>query len=86
KISIRLLRNENDSLHCFSTQTRKAAHNVPCKVSCNTCRSPLFDEGRRTVLAYPSSFRFKPAKSRHHDQDPTCHIFYGQRVTPTLTP
>ncbi|EIM91012.1 uncharacterized protein STEHIDRAFT_49041 [Stereum hirsutum FP-91666 SS1] len=79
KTSIRLVKNEEDHLHFFSTEKRTSGHDVPCKVSCDNCRSPLFDEGKNTVLAYPGSFRFK---DRHvpHDFQPTAHIFYEQRV------
>ncbi|KIJ67055.1 hypothetical protein HYDPIDRAFT_109048 [Hydnomerulius pinastri MD-312] len=117
KTSVRLIRNEANALHCFSTDTKDARHHVPCKVSCDTCRAPIFDEGRRAVLAYPSGFRFQAVKARvsrgegegedekaaetgegHHDPQhadlhppghygsvpqefqPSCHIFYGQRV------
>lgn len=48
------------------------------KVSCDKCRSPLFDEGRSTVLAYPSAFKFKDHKVPL-DFQPTAHIFYSQR-------
>ena len=48
------------------------------QVSCDQCRSPLFDEGRNTVLAYPSSFKFKDCKVPK-DFQPTAHIFYSQR-------
>lgn len=58
---------------------RTSGHNVPCKVSCDNCRSPLFDEGRNTVLAYPGSFHFKQGLVPH-DFKPTAHIFYAQRV------
>ncbi|KAI0050462.1 hypothetical protein FA95DRAFT_1536246 [Auriscalpium vulgare] len=79
KTSVRLVRNENNSLHFFSTEKRKSEHHVPVKVSCDTCRSPLFDEGRQTVLAYPSSFHFPQGKVPT-DFQPTCHIFYAERV------
>jgi len=81
KTSVRLVKNENDSLHFFSTgiKTRDSMHHVPCKVSCDTCRSSLFDEGRNTVLAYPSAFNFEGGKVPL-DFQPTCHIFYAQRV------
>lgn len=39
----------------------------------------MFDEGRNTVLAYPSSFKFQDGKVPL-DFQPTAHIFYGQRV------
>lgn len=28
----------------FSTDTKESSHNVPCKIACANCRSPLFDE------------------------------------------
>jgi len=114
KTSVRLLKNSN-ALHCLSTTVKSAIHHVPCKVSCDVCRAPLFDEGKRTVLAYPSSFAFFSIRARlntidakdgektdtgegHHDLQrgdmntpglnvgvplefqPSCHIFYGQRI------
>jgi len=81
KTSVRLTRNKNDSLHFYSTSvhTSESKHHVPCKVSCNICRSPLFDEGRNTVLAYPSSFYFRDGKVPM-DFQPTAHIFYSERV------
>ncbi|KDQ57221.1 hypothetical protein JAAARDRAFT_688731 [Jaapia argillacea MUCL 33604] len=78
KTSVRMVKNIDDSLHFFSTERRTSEHHVPCKVSCNNCRSPIFDEGRHTVLAYPSSFRFEAGKVPL-DFQPTAHIFYGQR-------
>lgn len=74
-----MVKNEDNSLHFFSTEDLTGMHSVPCKVSCNVCRSPLFDEGRNTVLAYPSSFRF-PEHKVPLDFQPTAHIFYSQRV------
>lgn len=76
--SVRMVKNEDNSLHFFSTEDLTGMHSVPCKVSCNVCRSPLFDEGRNTVLAYPSSFRF-PEHKVPLDFQPTAHIFYSQR-------
>ncbi len=97
--SVRLVKNEDDSLHFFSTERKCGIHYVPCKVlhilqvipfpvahglctnaqvSCDQCRSPLFDEGRNAVLAYPGSFKFKDRKVPQ-DFQPTAHIFYSQR-------
>ena len=76
--SVRMVRNQENALHFFSTEDQTAEHSVPCKVSCDACRSPLFDEGRNTVHAYPSSFRFKDGKIPL-DFQPTAHIFYSQR-------
>ncbi|KAI0784193.1 hypothetical protein C8Q75DRAFT_800553 [Abortiporus biennis] len=78
--SVRLVKNVGDaSLHFFSIETRSGDHYVPCKVSCNVCRSPMFDEGRMTVSAYPGSFKFQDHKVPL-DFQPTAHIFYSQRV------
>ncbi|KAI0951087.1 hypothetical protein AcW1_008222 [Taiwanofungus camphoratus] len=79
KTSVRMKHNKDNSLHFFSTEDLTGAHGVPCKVSCNVCRSPLFDEGCNTVLAYPSSFQF-PDHKVPIDFQPTAHIFYSQRV------
>lgn len=48
------------------------------KVSCDVCRSPIFDEGRNAVLAYPGSFKFQDGKVPL-DFQPTAHIFYSER-------
>ncbi|PSR72929.1 hypothetical protein PHLCEN_2v11166 [Hermanssonia centrifuga] len=77
--SVRMIKNVDDSLHFFSTEKKKGEHCVPCKVSCNVCRAPIFDEGRNAVLAYPGSFKFKDHKVPM-DFQPTAHIFYAQRV------
>ncbi|TCD66440.1 hypothetical protein EIP91_001377 [Steccherinum ochraceum] len=79
KTSVRMIKNVDNSLHFFSTEKRTGEHYVPCKVSCDVCRSPLFDEGRNTVLAYPGSFVFKDGKVPM-DFQPTAHIFYKERV------
>ena len=49
------------------------------QVTCNQCRSAIFDEGRHTILAYPSSFHF-PAGKVPLDFRPTAHSFYSQRI------
>ncbi|THH27420.1 hypothetical protein EUX98_g6768 [Antrodiella citrinella] len=74
-----MVKNIDDSLHFFSTEKRTGEHSVPCKVSCDMCRSPIFDEGRNTVLAYPASFVFEDGRIPL-DFQPTAHIFFSQRV------
>ncbi|CDU25619.1 uncharacterized protein SPSC_05790 [Sporisorium scitamineum] len=80
KTSVRLAQHCDPlNLDFFSTQEGHSEHSVPCKISCRNCRSPMADEGRNMVMAYPSSFVFKdnhvPAVFA-----PTAHIFYGERV------
>ncbi|KAJ1572024.1 hypothetical protein NDA11_002144 [Ustilago hordei] len=80
KTSVRLAKH-CDPIHLdfFSTQEGHSEHSVPCKISCRNCRSPMADEGRNMVMAYPSSFGFEenevPAAFA-----PTAHIFYSERV------
>ncbi|KAK9894694.1 hypothetical protein P389DRAFT_100129 [Cystobasidium minutum MCA 4210] len=85
KTSVRMTKCEGqgsskkDSIDFFSSDKRTSVHNVPCKVACDNCRSPLFDEGRNTVLCYPSSFDFGPDEHMPDDFKAKCHIFYGSR-------
>jgi len=63
-----------------SSQHAQAKERVlPVKVSCQTCRSPIADEGRHMWLAYGTLFNFReqqiPESFRHQ-----CHLFYSQRV------
>jgi hypothetical protein len=48
-------------------------------MSCRTCGSHLFDEGKAMVMAYPPTFGFKDQKVPDAFA-PSCHIFYGERV------
>ncbi|SPO37981.1 uncharacterized protein PSFLO_03458 [Pseudozyma flocculosa] len=80
KTSVRLAEScDPIYLDFFSTQEGHSDHSVPCKISCRNCRSPMADEGRNMVMAYPSSFRFKDGHVPSTFA-PTAHIFYGERV------
>ncbi|ETS83561.1 hypothetical protein PFICI_05437 [Pestalotiopsis fici W106-1] len=54
-------------------------HDLPCKVSCAHCRSPIMDEGRRMVLLFPTLLKFNDKAARDLFY-PQCHIFYSARV------
>ena len=69
-----------DQLGFFNSERGVHDRILPCKVSCNQCRTPLADEGRRMWLAFPTLFDFGPDAKRPDAFKPTCHIFYGQRV------
>ena len=62
-----------DAANCKNRQ-------LPVKVSCSHCRTPIADEGRRMWLAFTTLFGFTvegggiPEKFKH-----SCHLFYGQR-------
>ena len=80
KTSVRLAKH-CDPIHLdfFSTQEGHSEHSVPCKISCRNCRSPMADEGRNMVMAYPSPFVFENNEVPSAFA-PTAHIFYSERV------
>lgn len=66
-----------DKIFFFNAEIGRPGRVLPCKLSCNECRSPIADEGRRMFLAFGPLFDFR---SRAHIPplfEPTCHIFYG---------
>ncbi|KAJ6107135.1 hypothetical protein N7523_008458 [Penicillium sp. IBT 18751x] len=71
-------------LSFYSSAENSSDYHTPTKVACAYCRSPLMDEGRNTVLLFPSSIDFEGSfdEQRSHRESfkPTSHIFYGQRV------
>jgi len=85
KTSVRMTKCESsggegtNAVDFFSTEQKTSVHYVPCKVACNNCRSPMFDEGRNTVLCYPSAFDFGPDRPMPDGFKAKCHIFYGSR-------
>lgn len=48
----------------YHAPTRSARHELPAKVSCAYCRSPIMDEGRNMALVFPGIIRFKSAEDR----------------------
>ncbi|CAO1622022.1 unnamed protein product [Sympodiomycopsis kandeliae] len=66
-------------LDFYSTHRKHSEHDVPVKVSCTRCRSPLMDEGRNMIMAYPSSFNFPDGKVPSPFA-PSCHIFYKEAI------
>mgnify|MGYP000712040168 CR=1 FL=1 len=61
------------------TDTTTSRPDLPLKVSCSHCRTPIADEGRHMWLAFTTLFGFTcdtgiPPAFQH-----SCHLFYGQR-------
>ncbi|PKS06240.1 hypothetical protein jhhlp_006986 [Lomentospora prolificans] len=71
--------NGTEGLAFYRSATRKLGHDLPCKVSCEYCRTPIMDEGRNMVLLFPTLIRFGNEEDRRRFR-PQCHIFYSQRV------
>ncbi|ORZ07123.1 Mss4-like protein, partial [Absidia repens] len=67
-----------DDLIFYNSELKLDVHQLPCKLLCRQCHSPIADEGRNMFLAFPSLFHFHnniiPDKFK-----PTCHIFYKSR-------
>lgn len=59
-------------------------YELPCKVSCGSCRSPIADEGRNMMLLMPTFVEFESdgRGQRQVDEEfkPTHHMFYESRV------
>jgi len=75
-----------DQLRFYNSEQGLNERILPCKVSCKLCGTPLADEGRRMWLAFPSLFDFGPGSKTPEPFQPTCHIFYAQRVMDIFDP
>lgn len=42
----------------YDSANRTQGHHLPCKVSCEHCRSPIMDEGRNMALVFPTLVDF----------------------------
>lgn len=53
--------------------------NLPLKVSCSHCRTPVADEGRHMWLAFTTLFGFTVETGIPDSFKHSCHLFYSQR-------
>ncbi|SPO01970.1 uncharacterized protein DNG_04643 [Cephalotrichum gorgonifer] len=63
----------------YQSSTRTSRHDLPCKVSCQFCHTPILDEGRNMALVFPTLIEFRSREERSLFK-PQCHIFYAHRV------
>ncbi|PFH48324.1 hypothetical protein AMATHDRAFT_65743 [Amanita thiersii Skay4041] len=70
-----------DSLAFWSSDRNSQEHSLPCKVSCNNCRSPIMDEGRNMLLLFPTLIDFPKGQEEEARRKfyPSSHIFYSSR-------
>jgi hypothetical protein len=47
------------NLEWYDPTTKSTEHQLPCKVRCSFCHSPIMDEGRNMILLFPSLIKFK---------------------------
>ena len=52
---------------------------LPVKVSCSHCRTPIADEGRNMWLAFSTLFGFTTETGIPEAFQHSCHLFYRQR-------
>ncbi|TRX87960.1 hypothetical protein FHL15_011164 [Xylaria flabelliformis] len=71
--------NGAEGLAFYHSPTKSTHYELPVKVSCAYCHSPIMDEGRKMVLMFPGIIKFANAEDKKLF-DPQCHIFYSQRV------
>lgn len=74
-----LFTSSPDKLSFYRTEDQRNAHELPCKLSCARCHSPIADEGRNMMLMYPSTWNFDKFADRQNWL-PDKHIFYAQRA------
>lgn len=55
-------------------------HHLPCKVHCESCWTPILDEGRNMIMLFPSLIEGVESDAGRHAFKPSCHLFYPQRV------
>lgn len=79
KADVRFVRGV-ESLFFYNSELDRAEHVLPCKLSCDRCRSPIADEGRNMFLAFGPLFDFGSPPRIPRAFRPSCHIFYGARV------
>ena len=77
KDTLRFIKGVN-ALMFYNSDKSSEQHELPCKVSCSKCHSPLADEGKNMWMSFPTSFQFQDGKVPAAFK-PTCHIFYGSR-------
>ncbi|KAJ0416370.1 Mss4-like protein [Aspergillus carlsbadensis] len=73
-----------EGLSFYSSQDKSRDYQLPTKVACAHCRSPIMDEGRNVCLVFPELIDYK-ASGTDHDTwrqafEPKLHIFYGARA------
>ncbi|BFZ63531.1 hypothetical protein YB2330_004656 [Saitoella coloradoensis] len=79
----------------YNSEHDKPDRELPCKLHCKNCKSPIFDEGRNMVMLFPTLIKFprKASGVKDPEADQTyvpdvwkakCHIFYKYRVMDVL--
>ncbi|CDZ96974.1 Mss4-like [Phaffia rhodozyma] len=70
-----------DYLQFYNSKTQENRHDMPCKVACSDCHSPIMDEGRNMCLVFPTLVEgIRTDRETAKAFEVKCHIFYDRRV------
>lgn len=73
-----------DSLMFWSSHEKSKEYQVPTKVYCSNCNSPIMDEGRNMCLIFPELIDLGKTEEEHLVRrkvfEIDCHIFYSRRL------
>jgi len=58
-----LFEHGSKGIQYYNSGSHQAAHDLPCKLSCDHCRAPIMDEGRRMILLFPTLIDFSKIPS-----------------------
>ncbi|KAL2810953.1 Mss4-like protein [Aspergillus granulosus] len=77
-----------EGLTFYSSQNKSRDYQLPTKIACAHCRSPIMDEGRRVCLVFPELIDYEASGTDHATWgqafEPKLHIFYGNRAIDIL--
>ena len=59
-------KNGHHNLEWYDPSSKSTEHQLPCKVRCSFCHSPIMDEGRNMILLFPSLIKFKSQQDKEN--------------------
>ena len=72
--------NGAEGLDFYSPSLRRPLHDLPCKAYCETCHTPIMDEGRRMVMLFPELLKGIHSQRGKDAFKVGDHICWGGRV------
>lgn len=72
--------NGAEGLNFYSPSLRRPLHDLPCKVYCETCHTPIMDEGRRMIMLFPELLKGIHSQKGKQAFKIGDHICWGGRV------
>lgn len=60
--------NGIQGLRFYNSASKRAEHELPCKVSCSYCGTLILDEGRNMILLFPTLLSFSNEEQKKNFQ------------------